>query len=242
MKKIHLLSIIILFFIHSAQAQDQFYGTWYIMEPGNDISRQRIVIGENGIMTEMYEDYEVEKPYWKKDQDTPIFDSKVKDDRYQIVGFSEEEKVYYGGEFFLTDQKGELKAFQMRQPSNSANEAFKKLDENKYRMMFSKTFYTKERLDAINELPPLAEITKEDLIATVKYVQSFGEQMESFLNEQKDSRMRFLISRAAENLRTQKFIDLGYNPYIYTEEWYMDKFKDDPDIKKLNELSEFVKF
>ena len=213
-----------------------------MMEPGNDISRQRIVISENGIITERYQDYEVEKPYWIKDKDAPIFDSKVDERSYQIVGFSEDQNMYFGGEFFLSDVDGELIAFQMREPSKSAEEAFIKLDENQYKLIMSKTLYSKERLDEINEMPPLTEINKEDLIETIEFVQSFGGQMEEYLNEQRDSRMRMFVVRAAENLRTLKFIDLGYNPFAITEEWYMDKFKGDADIEALNENSAFIKF
>ncbi|GAB4240150.1 MAG: hypothetical protein Tsb0034_16470 [Ekhidna sp.] len=240
MKKTLTLSLMLLGCI--CYSQEQFYKTWYIMDPGDDISRQRLTISADGILIERYEDYEVEEPYWEVDRENPFSETRIKGDRYQIVGYSEEDKAYFGGEFFLSENEGELKGYQMREPLKSAEEAFKKLDENPYKEMLAKTFYTQSRLEEINEMPPLVEITKEDLITTIKYVQSFGPLMTDFMNEQNDPRMRFVITRAAKNLRTQKFIDLGYNPFIYTEEWYMDKFKDDPDIKKLNEMSEYVKF
>ena len=242
MKKNLLLITFFTVFSQQAFSQSQFYGTWYLMEPGNDQSRQRMVIGENGITTERYQDYGVDEPYWQKDKDTPIFDSKVNGSNYQIVGYSEDENRYYGGEFFFSEQAGELKVIQMRAPNESVEEAYQKLDENKYKPLMSKTLYSKERLEEINALPPLKDITKQELIETIKHVQSFGPMMEDFMNHDTNSRARFMIVRAAEHLREKKFIELGYNPFIFTEEFYMDKFKDDPDIEALNETSTYIKF
>ena len=224
-----------------AYSQSHFYGTWYILD-GDDISRNRIAISTNGIVAERYEDYEVEEPYWEVENESNIKESRVTEGAYQVVGFSEESNAYFGGEFWLTEQKGELMAFQMRQPHPSVEKAYQSLDDNKYKEMMANTFYSEDRMKEIMQMPDLGSLTKEDLLTTIKYVQSHTELLNSFINEHADQRVRFLVSRAAENLKNRKFIELGYNPFKYTEPYFMDKFKDDPDLEKLNEQSVHFKF
>ena len=235
------LTLILLTATFFSFAQNEFYGTWYILD-GDNVSRNRILISADGIVAERYRDYEVDEPYWEVEKESNIKESRVVESAYQVVGFSAEANAYFGGEFWLAEQAGELRAFQMRQPNSSMEEAYENLDNNAYKEMMANTFYSEQRMKEIMELPDLGSLTKEDLLSTIEFVQSHSELLTSFVNEHADQRVRFLVSRAAENLRNRKFIALGYNPFKITDPYFMDKFKDDPDFKALNEQSVHFKF
>ncbi|MEO1256282.1 MAG: hypothetical protein AAFY41_15545 [Bacteroidota bacterium] len=76
----------------------------------------------------------------------------------------------------------------------------------------------------------------------MNHIQSHEALMREYVSNSESSHARFMMVKGAENLRDQKFIELGYNPFAFTDEFYMNQFRDDPDIKALNEKSEFIRF
>ncbi|MEO9872492.1 hypothetical protein [Ekhidna sp.] len=238
MKKIFILITFLSF--NSLLSQESILGTWYVIE-NDDESRQRIVLTSNALVSERLETYEVEEPYWKKDKESAIISLEKKGSGYQILGFLPEKNQYFAGEFW-TDKNGELKTFQMREASANKEDALSKLDNKNSKKLLSKTYYNKKRMEEINQLPTLEKLTKEDLVVTMKAMLEYSKVLEKYVNESGEKHARFMAVKAIENLKNQKFLELGYNPFVFADPYYMDRFKEDTDVNELNEKMTLMKF
>lgn len=224
-----------------SSAQEKFYGVWYQLDQGGQDSRERMILSKTKMVAERLQTYEVEAPFWEVDKESLFKETKMKGAALQISGAFK--GAFFGGEIWSGNQEGELLVYQMRKPSSSTEEAFSKLDQNNFKELLSKAYYSAERLNQIQEMPGLSAITKEDLISTIEYIRSYEDLLADFVEANQDNRMRLFVGRIAENLRDRKFIALGYHPYKWEEgdTFYGDKFRNDTDLQKLNEASVHLK-
>lgn len=238
MKKI--LAVLITISSFSSFAQEPILGTWYIIESDGK-SRERIVLSKDALITERLITYNVEQPYWKEEKKSAFFSIEEKESSYQTVGFSPEKNQYFAGEFWVS-QKGELNIFQLIGGSASPEEALKKLNNKEYKQLLAKTYFSKQRMEEIQQLPTLGNLTKDDLLTTMNAVLKHSEKLEKYINESGEKHARFMAVKAIENLKNQKFIELGYNPFLFSDPYYMERFQEDKDVEGLNEKMTLMRF
>ena len=242
MKKNFYLLVVLLTASFFSYSQDEIYGTWYKVNDGDGPSRERIVVTSDNLSVERLQDYGVETPYWEQDKVSPIEQVKVIEEGIQIIAYDKTQNLYKGGELAYDGSMEKLSFFQFRETFSDIDAVYEMLETNKYKQLLSKPYYLKSRTEQIASYPNLGALSKNQIVELFKYLLSLEPLVDEYLNENSTERhARMLAIRGIENMRDQKLIEMGFNPYAMTDTYYGDKFQDDPDLIKLNEQSKYFK-
>lgn len=206
------------------KAQSDQSGTWYFKDPGGEVS-SRVVITKDFVTYENYQNYQVDKPFWKKDKEIAL-DNRVKvKNGFRLIG--QENGKFYGGDFWFNDDKKQLYIFQMRESGNSEKAVNQLLDKKANKALLSRVAYEKTRLEEIQSFPSLDKLVKKDVIQILNHMYSFEGTIAESGEEQR------IIWRMGQNILNRKFISMGFDPDKPTEGYFMKRFIDDPDIVEL---------
>ncbi|GGD24453.1 hypothetical protein [Hyunsoonleella pacifica] len=197
--------------------------------------QDRILKNNDSIVHERYKTYGVEKPYWKHDKVLNITDiKKVKNTSYIL--FKLDKDATAGGVFTKIEDKFLLAHIPRKK--HSSIEALEALPGND---IPHKLYVSESVVTNISEYKSLEKLTKEDLVTAIKFVQSYSKVFEDILNANPEIK-QFSLFKMAENLYHLKLYQLRYNPFDLPDEGnYLDKFKDDNELKSLFEGKQYFK-
>ena len=228
--------------VHLSFAQDEFFETWYKINQGDGPSRERITISTDSLVIERLQDYQVETPFWQVDKVSLISEFQTIEDGIRIIGIEEAKAGYTGGELVYGNGRNQMLLFQLRDFYPVVDSVYEQLASSKYKELLANPFYTESKAKEIAGYPNLDAVSKEEMITLLDYLLSFDSLVDTYLIENAELRYaRMLAIRGLETLRDHKLIEMGFNPFLITETYYGDRFKEDPDLIEMNERSKYIK-
>lgn len=218
----------------SAQEGGSILGTWYMIDMSGE-SRQRIVLSENQIVTERWITYNVEEPYWKEDKVTEL--AYFKSDKLiaQILTKDERLKGVSPGQLVLSPDFQTLDMYNMKQGFDDNKEALTALNDFEFKEIMSRPVYSKERLDQINSLPSTEKLSKKEFMKLMTSLESYNSQLTDFVKNSGFNNVQRMVYYVTDKLFKQGLIDLGYNPWKPTNEYFVERLRQDPEIASLLE-------
>jgi len=229
-----LLLVSVLPLLAMAQKGSPILGTWYMIDMSGQ-SDQRIILSESQMITERWVTYEVDKPYWKEDKVIKFAYYKEDNGRAVVLTLDDRLDGLSPGQLVLSSDSHELNIYNMKKGFDNEENALGALENFKFQELLSRPVYSKERLDAINELPSTEKLSKEELIRLMKSLEAHDHELtEFFTNSQLENaqRMSYYIT---DNLFKKGLIELGYNPWKPTDEYFIKRLRQDPEIAGLLE-------
>ena len=106
-------------------------------------------------------------------------------------------------------------------------------------LLTGQDWYTKEKVDKLEQAPGLDELKREDLLISMQWRKPLSNMLQQYLKDT-DGKRPFMVYRFVEKYRNQKLVELGYNPYKRVVYNLFKKFEEDEEIMKL--LNEEIKF
>ncbi len=188
--------------------------------------RKRLVMTEDGLTSQLYKNYNVEKPFWQDDKHLTITEKYKEANKLFFLVYNE--KLGQSGAIF-THYDSNISGLHTIDGSVKSME---KLKAHKFAELPIKLYLSNTSKSQLGKLKSMSELTKMDLIEAIAFVHSFDDLcLEYKTAENLNSFAVYLIS---ENLFHLKLYQLGYNPYNLPEEGnYLEKFKGDQDLTAL---------
>ncbi len=240
MKKIFSFSLTLIVLGHLSFSQDEFFETWYVADENGGMSKHRLVINADSVISERFQEYGNKE--WRLDKVTLIDTSKTIENGLQIIFFDSKNKVYTGGELTYDANLEDMMFLHLKDTSSVLDSTFSNLDKYRYKVLFSKKFYNEKKIKEIEKFPGLDQSSKEEMILLFEYMWRFEELFDAFVEERADDKAsNLLLSKALDTMRDHQFIKMGFNPYKKTGNDFADLFKDDPDLVEMNERSKHFK-
>ncbi len=203
---------------------------WYQANPE---FTDRLLISKDSIISERYKTYNVETPYWEKNKTLKIKSSQIKNNKNYML-FSLPDNKTAGGIFTLIE-----KDFMLAHVPKEMYTSLSELEHLPGNSIPHKLYLSENLIENITNYKSLEYLTKEHLIKAIKFVQSYNNEFEKMLEANPKLR-QFSLFRMAENLYHFKLYQLGYNPFNLPDEGnYLDKFKNDNELKSLFEGKQF---
>lgn len=194
-------------------------------------SSTRLVVTEEGFTAERYKTYGVEVPYWEEDRKTVIEASDLSANLlYTVISNPGRPEAGKGGAVMQFFEEGQLMAMAAGSEQVASLDAVREMAQLKVpqRLYLSEPFY-----EQVAGFKGLGELSKEDLIDAIRFVQGFKEPFTAFV-EANPERGQFMIGQFAQQLYHLRLFALGYNPYdLPMSGNYMDKFKEDEEVAAL---------
>ncbi|MEM6359948.1 MAG: hypothetical protein AAF731_07635 [Bacteroidota bacterium] len=138
---------------------------------------------------------------------------------------------FAAGSFTFRENGEVLKFAQLFKKFDSPEAAVKAVEEYKYTDLIVKEYYRMGEMSRLENKKSLDELTKKDFLQVMNRLQAYDKEMEGFLASE-DQRMRRMIYRFTEGIINRTFVELGYNPYKMTDQWFFEKFRDNPDVQQ----------
>ncbi|WP_299337273.1 hypothetical protein [uncultured Psychroserpens sp.] len=201
-------------------------GIWYKADVDFN---ERLIFSKDSISAERYKTYGVDTPYWESNRALKISKTLIEDNSsYMVFDLPEGDKA--GGVFTMIDNKYLI--------VHTPNEKYGTIDilkELPGQQIPHRVYLSEQEVKNIDSYKGIAELTKEDLVSAIKFVQSYDADFEKML-EKNPGLKSFSLSRMAQNLYHLKLYQLGYNPYdLPVEGNYLEQFEGDEDLKTLFE-------
>ncbi|MEM6522841.1 MAG: hypothetical protein AAGF85_07440 [Bacteroidota bacterium] len=195
----------------------------------SDRSKQKMLITKDFMIMYSY-GYtdDPNKSSWRPYDSIPIHSI---DNYFIIIKNKRGEKGYAVCKYSYREDAEVLKLAQLYKKFDSAEEARKAAENYKYANIIIKEYYTKAEFNRLQNKKSLDELTKKDFMLVMNRLQSYDKEMEGFLASE-DPRMKRMTYRFTEGIINRTFVELGYNPYKMTDQWFFERFRDDPDVKR----------
>jgi len=230
--KTSVLLILVLFCYCFATAQETKLDSIYYKSDFDIMDR--IIFSDNTITSQFYQNYEVEKPYWEDGKTIIVKDKSLEGNKHYLL--IENSKGLKSGVIFTIYPNGLVIFHGLREEITSMKTLKLKTNTNLPTILYFNEKFENNR----KNLKPLSELSKEDLITAITFVQRHDSQLVDYLT--KNNLKQYQVFRLAENLYNFKLYDLGYDPYNLPDEGnYMDKFKNDQEVKNLFKAQQIFK-
>ncbi len=218
--KIRISCIGFLVFSNVLLSQEQLSGHFY--KSDFQIS-ERLTISKHSIAKQLYKNYNVETPFWETDVTLPILNYSKRDSLHFFI--CEHPKKGSNTVIITKASNGLLRVHPLRN-------AKKDLENYKFSELPLQLYFTEEFHSNLKQLKSMDDITKSDLITAINFTHNYEKLIVDF--GKTENLQNFYLFRISENLYHYKLYDLGYNPFDIPETGnYLDKYKDDPDLKIL---------
>lgn len=241
-----LYAILLLVFVLNVtgygQDNEGITGTWYMIDMGGE-STQRLILSEKDMKTERWMTYNVEEPFWKEDKVVTIAHfNKVAQDKAEILTTDSRLEGVSPGELWLSKDGRVLYMYNMKMGFNDQSKALQSLHEFKFKALMARPVYSKQRLEEINSLPSTQNLSKTEFIKLIKTLQANDQVLSDFLTKSHVKNAQHRLFQITNSLFNQGLIDLGYNPWKPTEEYFVRRLKQDPEVAALLESQIHFKF
>lgn len=187
---------------------------------------ERIVFTKDTLKTQSLQTYNVEQPFWKTYKSIPLQELSNNDNIYTLV--TNDSKLGMSASIIIQYDDGLISFHTLRRTITSINE----LEHYKFSELPLGLYMSSDFKSNIDKLKSMEVLSKEDLITCIQFVHSYESIFKAYM--QAENLQSFYLFQIAQNLYHLKLYQLGYNPFMLPEEGnYIDKFKNDSDLKSL---------
>lgn len=245
MKKACLIAIcwLALYSISIAQNDRSVQGTWYMIDMSGE-STQRIILTKKEMITQRWITYNVDKPYWKEDKRTEFVYFQYDSETNKARVLAEDNRIegVSPGELWTSRGRSMLYFYHMNNGFSDRKDALKSLDNFQFKDLTAKALYSKDRVEKISQLPSTEGITKDQFVKLVKIIQSHDQILSDFLDQNNTNNAQRALFYIVDNLFKQGLIEMGYNPWKPTDSYFVDRFRNDPEVAELLDKQVHLKF